>query len=130
MEYRGEAIENMSMEGRMTICNMSIEWGARGGLVAPDQTTFDYLEGRRHAPPKGAEWDAAVAYWKTLRTDDDAVFDAEVVIECSELTPPFVTWGHQPRPGCAAGGPPCPSRRPSPVRWSAAPPSMRCSTWA
>ncbi|WP_026926969.1 3-isopropylmalate dehydratase large subunit [Granulicoccus phenolivorans] len=101
VEYRGEAIENMSMEGRMTICNMSIEWGARGGLVAPDQTTFDYLEGRRHAP-KGAEWDAAVAYWKTLRTDDDAVFDAEVVIECSELTP-FVTWGTNPGQGAPLG---------------------------
>src|SRR5690606_2635384 len=68
VEYRGSTIENMSMEGRMTICNMSIEWGAKAGLVAPDQTTFDYVQGRPHAPT-GADWDAAVEYWKTLHTD-------------------------------------------------------------
>ncbi|WP_031067994.1 aconitase family protein, partial [Streptomyces ochraceiscleroticus] len=91
IEYRGPAIEKLSMEARMTICNMSIEAGARAGMIAPDQTTFDYLKGRDHAP-QGAEWDAAVEYWKTLRTDADAVFDHEVVINASELAP-FVTWG-------------------------------------
>src|SRR5207248_2305713 len=79
VEYRGNVFEEMTMEGRMTVCNMSIEWGARAGMIAPDETTFAYLEGRTHAP-SGAEWDAAVEYWKTLRTDDDAVFDAEVVL--------------------------------------------------
>jgi 3-isopropylmalate/(R)-2-methylmalate dehydratase large subunit len=85
------------MEGRMTICNMSIEAGARAGMIAPDETTFAYLEGKERAP-KGAEWDAAVAYWKTLQTDVDAVFDREVVIEASELSP-FVTWGTNPGQG-------------------------------
>ena len=75
LEYRGSAIRSLSMDGRMTICNMSIEAGARAGMVAPDQTTYDYLKGRPHAP-EGADWDAAVAYWETLRTDDDAVFDS------------------------------------------------------
>src|SRR3569623_3817804 len=78
IEYRGSAIESLSMEGRMTVCNMSIEAGARAGMVAPDETTFEYLRGRPHAP-QGADWDAAVEYWGTLRTDDDAVFDAEIV---------------------------------------------------
>ena len=78
IEYRGEAIEKLSMESRMTVCNMSIEAGARAGMIAPDQTTFDYLEGRPHAP-QGDEWEAAVEYWRSLRTDDDAVFDTEVV---------------------------------------------------
>jgi 3-isopropylmalate/(R)-2-methylmalate dehydratase large subunit len=97
LEYRGEAIRSLSMEGRMTICNMSIEAGARAGMIAPDQTTFDYIEGRERAP-KGADWDAAVEYWKTLRTDDDAKFDAEVVIDASTLSP-FVTWGTNPGQG-------------------------------
>ncbi|WP_405602969.1 3-isopropylmalate dehydratase large subunit [Streptomyces sp. NBC_01410] len=97
IEYRGPAIEKLSMEARMTVCNMSIEAGARAGMIAPDQTTFDYLEGRVHAP-QGAEWDAAVAYWRTLRSDDDAVFDAEVVIDATELSP-FVTWGTNPGQG-------------------------------
>jgi 3-isopropylmalate/(R)-2-methylmalate dehydratase large subunit len=97
LEYRGSAIRGFSMEGRMTLCNMSIEAGARAGMVAPDQTTFDYLEGRPHAP-SGADWDAAVAYWRTLPTDDDAVFDAEVVIDASTLAP-FVTWGTNPGQG-------------------------------
>ena len=97
LEYRGSAIRGLSMEGRMTICNMSIEAGARAGMIAPDQTTFDYVEGREHAP-KGAEWDAAVAYWKTLFTDDDATFDAEVTIDASSLSP-FVTWGTNPGQG-------------------------------
>jgi 3-isopropylmalate/(R)-2-methylmalate dehydratase large subunit len=97
LEYRGEAIEKLSMEARMTICNMSIEAGARAGMVAPDQTTFDYVQGRPHAP-QGADWDAAVEYWKTLRTDDDAVFDAEVVLEAADIEP-FVTWGTNPGQG-------------------------------
>ena len=97
LEYRGSAIRGLSMEGRMTICNMSIEAGARAGMIAPDQTTFDYVEGREHAP-KGAEWDAAVAYWKTLYTDDDATFDAEVTIDAASLSP-FVTWGTNPGQG-------------------------------
>ena len=97
IEYRGEAIEKLSMEARMTICNMSIEAGARAGMIAPDETTFAYLKGRDHAP-KGAEWDEAVAYWKTLRTDEDAVFDHEVVIDAGELAP-FVTWGTNPGQG-------------------------------
>ena len=97
LEYRGEAIEALSMEARMTVCNMSIEAGARAGMIAPDQTTFDYLEGRDHAPT-GADWDAAVEAWKQLRTDEGAVFDAEVDIDASTLTP-FVTWGTNPGQG-------------------------------
>ena len=94
LEYRGSAIEALSMEGRMTICNMSIEAGARAGMVAPDETTFAYLRGRPHAP-SGADWDAAVAAWRELPTDDDAVFDAEVVIDAATLSP-YVTWGTNP----------------------------------
>ena len=97
LEYRGEAIRSLSMEGRMTICNMSIEAGARAGMIAPDETTFEYVKGRPHAP-QGADWDEAVEYWKTLRTDDDATFDAEVVIDADELEP-FVTWGTNPGQG-------------------------------
>ncbi|MFM1865047.1 MAG: hypothetical protein RL677_827 [Actinomycetota bacterium] len=97
LEYRGEAIRSLSMEGRMTICNMSIEAGARAGMIAPDETTFEYIKGRPHAP-QGEDWDKAVAYWKTLTTDDDAVFDAEVIIEASELAP-YVTWGTNPGQG-------------------------------
>ena len=81
----------------MTICNMSIEAGARAGMVAPDETTYAYLKGREHAP-KGEDWDAAVAYWNSLKTDDDAVFDAEVYLDASELEP-FVTWGTNPGQG-------------------------------
>jgi 3-isopropylmalate/(R)-2-methylmalate dehydratase large subunit len=102
VEYRGQAIEELSMEGRMTVCNMSIEWGAKAGLIAPDQTTFDYIEGRPEAP-KGADWDAALAYWKTLVTDADATFDKEIVLDASEMTP-FVTWGTNPGQGVALGG--------------------------
>jgi len=101
LEYRGSAIRSLSMEGRMTICNMSIEAGARAGMVAPDETTFAYLEGRPHAP-KGAEWDEAVAYWKTLPTDEGAVFDAEIFIDANELEP-FVTWGTNPGQGVNLG---------------------------
>ena len=97
LEYRGSAIRALSMEGRMTICNMSIEAGARAGMVAPDQITYDYLKGRAHAPV-GADWDAAVAYWNTLGTDADAVFDAEVVLDADTLEP-FVTWGTNPGQG-------------------------------
>ena len=96
-EYRGEAIRALSMEGRMTLCNLSIEWGARAGLVATDQTTFDYLKGRPNAP-QGADWDAAVAYWSTLFSDDDAVFAAEVTLDAAALSP-FVTWGTNPGQG-------------------------------
>ncbi|MCZ2806748.1 3-isopropylmalate dehydratase large subunit [Modestobacter sp. VKM Ac-2983] len=97
IEYRGSAIRGLSMEARMTICNMSIEAGARAGLIAPDQTTFDFLAGRPHAP-QGADWDAAVAHWSTLTTDDDAVFDHEVHIDAASLTP-YVTWGTNPGQG-------------------------------
>jgi 3-isopropylmalate/(R)-2-methylmalate dehydratase large subunit len=97
LEYRGSAIRALSMEGRMTICNMSIEAGARAGMVAPDETTFAFLKGRPHAP-EGSDWDAAVAYWKTLPTDDGAVFDAEVNIDANTLDP-FVTWGTNPGQG-------------------------------
>ncbi|HYY11999.1 MAG TPA: 3-isopropylmalate dehydratase large subunit [Kineosporiaceae bacterium] len=97
LEYRGEAIRALSMEARMTICNMSIEAGARAGMIAPDETTFAYLRGRPHAP-QGADWDAAVEAWRTLRTDDDAVFDAEVVLDATQITP-FVTWGTNPGQG-------------------------------
>ena len=97
LEYRGSAIRALSMEARMTICNMSIEAGARAGMVAPDQVTFDYLKGRPHAP-EGADWDAAVAYWKTLPTDEGATFDAEVNLDANTLDP-FVTWGTNPGQG-------------------------------
>jgi 3-isopropylmalate/(R)-2-methylmalate dehydratase large subunit len=94
IEYRGSAIRALSMEGRMTVCNMSIEAGARAGLIAPDDTTFEYLKGRMHAP-KGAEWDKAVEAWKQLRTDDGAKWDKEVTIDATKLTP-FVSWGTNP----------------------------------
>jgi 3-isopropylmalate/(R)-2-methylmalate dehydratase large subunit len=94
IEYRGAAIRGLSMEGRMTLCNMSIEAGAKAGLIAPDETTFEYLEGRPHAP-KGADWDRAVEDWKTLVTDDDATFDKEVFIDATTLKP-SVTWGTNP----------------------------------
>ncbi|AQP46705.1 3-isopropylmalate dehydratase large subunit [Tessaracoccus aquimaris] len=102
VEYRGDTIENLSMEGRMTICNMSIEWGAKAGMMAPDDTTFAYLKGRPHAP-EGEDWDAAVEYWRTLRSDDDATFDVEVDIDATKLTP-FVTWGTNPGHGVPLGG--------------------------
>ncbi|REJ04812.1 3-isopropylmalate dehydratase large subunit [Microbacterium bovistercoris] len=97
LEYRGSAIRALSMEGRMTICNMSIEAGARAGMVAPDETTFEYVQGRPHAP-QGQDWDDAVAYWRTLPTDEGAEFDAEVFIDANELEP-FVTWGTNPGQG-------------------------------
>ena len=97
LEYRGSAIRSLSMEARMTICNMSIEAGARAGMVAPDETTFEYLKGRAHAP-SGDDWDSAVEYWKTLPTDVGATFDAEVFLDANTLDP-FVTWGTNPGQG-------------------------------
>ena len=97
LEYRGQAIRELSMEGRMTICNMSIEAGARAGMIAPDQTTFDYIKGRPHAP-EGEDWDRAVEYWSSLASDEDAVFDAEVILEAADIEP-FVTWGTNPGQG-------------------------------
>lgn len=101
IEYRGEAIRKMSMEARMTICNMSIEAGARAGMVAPDETTFEYVKGREFAP-KGEDWDAAIEYWKTLPTDEGAQFDTVIEIDGSALTP-FVTWGTNPGQGLPLG---------------------------
>jgi 3-isopropylmalate/(R)-2-methylmalate dehydratase large subunit len=95
IEYRGEAIRNFSMEARMTICNMSIEAGARAGLIAPDETTYEYIKGKPHAPE---DFDSAVAYWKTLFTDSDAKFDVEIEIDGPSLEP-FVTWGTNPGQG-------------------------------
>lgn len=97
LEYRGSAIRALSMEARMTICNMSIEAGARAGLIAPDETTFEYIKGRPHAP-KDADWDTALAYWKTLQSDADAKFDKEIYLNADELSP-FVTWGTNPGQG-------------------------------
>ncbi len=94
IEYRGSAIRSLSMEGRMTVCNMSIEAGAKAGLIAPDDTTFEYLKGRPHAP-QGAAWDQAVEAWRQLRTDDGAKWDKEVFIDATKLTP-FVSWGTNP----------------------------------
>jgi len=102
IEYRGSAIESLSMEGRMTICNMSIEAGARAGMVAPDTTTFEFLKGRPHAP-QGAEWDAAVQAWSSLRTDEGAEFDTEVHLDAADLSP-FVTWGTNPGQGVPLAG--------------------------
>ncbi len=97
VEYSGTAIESLSMEARMTICNMSIEMGARGGVIAPDETTFTYMKGRKFAP-KGAEWDKAVAYWKTLKTDKDAKYDRELHIKAEDIEP-MITYGTNPGMG-------------------------------
>ena len=102
IEYRGSAIRALSMEARMTVCNMSIEAGARAGMVAPDETTFDYLRGRQRAP-KDANWDAAVAHWRTLVSDDDAEFDREVTLDAAQIAP-FVTWGTNPAQGLPLSG--------------------------
>jgi len=109
IEYRGDALTALSMEARMTVCNMSIEAGARAGMIAPDDTTFAYLAGRPHAP-RGADLDAAVAYWRTLRTDDGASFDRELVMDADALSP-FVTWGTNPGQGL-----PLAERVPDPAR--------------
>ena len=102
VEFAGSAIRSLSMEARMTICNMSIEMGARGGMIAPDQTTFDYLKGREFAP-KGKDWDAAVERWSKLRSDDDAVFDKEVTFDAADIEP-MITYGTNPGMGVAVSG--------------------------
>jgi len=102
VEYRGEVISDLSIEARMTLCNMSIEWGARAGLVAPDQKTFDYLKGRPFAP-KGNAWDSAVVSWGSLRTDEGASFDKEIFFDASTVVP-FVTWGTNPAQSVALDG--------------------------
>ena len=102
VEYRGSAVESLSMEGRLTLSNLSIEMGARGGFIAPDETTFAYLKGREYAP-KGEEWDKAVAWWKTLRSGDDAVFDKELVFDAADV-PPMITYGTNPGMGMPIDG--------------------------
>ena len=97
VEYAGDVVRNLSMEGRMTLCNLSIEMGARGGLIAPDHVTFDYFKGREYAP-KGEDWDKAVAYWKTLKSDDDAVFDKELSFDAADIEP-RITYGTNPGMG-------------------------------
>ena len=97
VEYAGDAIKSLTMEGRLTLCNLSIEMGARGGMIAPDDVTFDYIKGREYAP-KGEAWDEAVAYWRTLRSDDDAVFDKEVVFDAADIEP-MITYGTNPGMG-------------------------------
>ena len=97
VEYAGEVFEQMTMEGRMTVCNLSIEMGARGGMIAPDQTTFDYVEGREFAP-KGEAWDKAMEYWKTLKTDEDVVFDKEITFDAADIEP-MITYGTNPGMG-------------------------------
>ncbi len=102
LEYAGAAVEALSMEGRMTLCNMSIEAGARAGLIAPDEKTFTYLQNRPRAP-KGADWQAAVAHWQGLKSDDDASFDHEITLDVADL-PPLVTWGTSPQDVASIGG--------------------------
>ena len=99
IEYAGEAIRSLTMEGRLTLCNLSIEMGARGGMIAPDETTFAYIKGREYAP-KGEAWDKALAYWKTLKSDDDAVFDKEVHFDAADIQP-MITYGTNPGMGMA-----------------------------
>ena len=99
VEYAGEAVRSLSMEGRLTLCNLSIEMGARGGFIAPDEVTFAYLKGKEFAP-KGADWDKAVAFWRTLRSDEDAVFDREITIQAADITP-MITYGTNPGMGMA-----------------------------
>ena len=102
VEYSGDVVKDMSMEGRLTLCNLSIEMGARGGFVAPDETTFEYIKGREYAP-KGEEWDKAVAYWKTLKSGDDAVFDKELTFEAKDIEP-RITYGTNPGMGIGITG--------------------------
>ncbi|EJL6481149.1 TPA: 3-isopropylmalate dehydratase large subunit [Vibrio cholerae] len=119
VEFCGEAIRDLSMEGRMTVCNMAIELGAKAGLIAPDATTFNYIKGRKFAP-QGSDWDAAVDYWQTLKTDEDAQFDAVVTLEASEIKPQ-VTWGTNPGQVIAVDEPiPSPSQFADPVERSSA----------
>ena len=103
VEYAGEVVRNLSMEGRLTLCNLSIEMGARGGFIAPDSVTFDYLKGKEYAP-KGEEWEKAVAYWKTLKSDNDAVFDKELVFDAAEIEP-RITYGTNPGMGIGITSP-------------------------
>jgi 3-isopropylmalate/(R)-2-methylmalate dehydratase large subunit len=115
VEFAGSAIRGLSMEGRMTVCNLAIEAGARAGIIAADETTFSYLEGRTHAP-KGAQWEQAVAYWKTLRSDDDAVFDTVIEMKAEEIEPQ-ITWGTSPEQVLAVGGKvPNPANEADPVK--------------
>ena len=102
IEYRGSTVRSLSMEGRLTLSNLSIEMGARGGFIAPDETTFEYLKGREYAP-KGEEWDKAVAYWRTLKSGDDAVFDREVVFDAADIKP-MITYGTNPGMGMPVDG--------------------------
>lgn len=102
IEYAGQVVRDMSMEGRLTLCNLSIEMGARGGFIAPDETTFEYLRGREYAP-KGEQWDRAVEYWRTLRSGDDAVFDKELSFDAADIAP-MITYGTNPGMGCAIDG--------------------------
>ena len=102
IEYAGQVVRDMSMEGRLTLCNLSIEMGARGGFIAPDETTFEYLRGREYAP-KGEQWDRAVEYWRTLRSGDDAVFDKELRFDAADIAP-MITYGTNPGMGCAIDG--------------------------
>jgi 3-isopropylmalate/(R)-2-methylmalate dehydratase large subunit len=102
VEYAGSVVRDMSMEGRLTLCNLSIEMGARGGFIAPDETTFEYLKGREFAP-KGEDWDKAVAFWKTLKSGDDAVFDRELVFDAAQIGP-MVTYGTNPGMGMEISG--------------------------
>jgi 3-isopropylmalate/(R)-2-methylmalate dehydratase large subunit len=102
IEYRGSTVRSLSMEGRLTLSNLSIEMGARGGFIAPDETTFEYLKGREYAP-KGEEWDKAVAYWRTLKSGDDAVFDREVVFDAADIQP-MITYGTNPGMGMPIDG--------------------------
>ena len=102
MEYAGEAVRSLTMEGRLTLCNLSIEMGARGGMVAPDETTFAYIRGREYAP-KGADWDKALAYWRTLKSDEDAVFDKEVRFDAADIEP-MITYGTNPGMGMGITG--------------------------
>ena len=127
IEYRGSAIRALSMEGRMTVCNMSIEAGARAGMIAPDDTTFAYLEGRAHAP-QGAAWDDAVADWRTLRSDDGAAWDREVRIDASHAAAAGVV-GDQPRPGHLDRRARSRRRTTSPTRRRESRSPGRSSTW-
>lgn len=102
VEYAGDVVRDMTMDGRLTLCNLSIEMGARGGFVAPDETTFEYLKGREYAP-KGADWDKAVAYWKTLKSGDDAVFDKELTFNAEDIEP-RITYGTNPGMGIGING--------------------------
>lgn len=126
IEYRGEAIEAMSMGNRMTVCNMSIEAGARAGLITPDEKTFACLRGRKHAPGPD-QWDAAVADWRPLASGPDASYDKEITIDAGELAP-YVTWGTTPAQSVPLTGN-VRTRRTSPTRCSVPPPRVRWSTW-